>query len=75
MNEYLTITQVISRLHSSRTTVARWCRDGLLAGAVKPGHDWLIPAGALDGFTPPTPGPKPAGDRKRLLEQAKEEQA
>jgi len=59
---YLTTDQVAARFDVSTMTVIRWCRQGLLPGAVQVGEGrrsiWLIPEDALQGFTRPTPGPK-----------------
>jgi excisionase family DNA binding protein len=64
----LTTEQVAARFDVSTMTVIRWCRQGLLPGAVQVGRKrggiWLIPEDALQGFTRPTPGPK----RKRKRE-------
>jgi excisionase family DNA binding protein len=71
--EFLTASQAAERLGTSLTNVARWCREGmLLAKKLGVGNAWQIPVEALDGFTPPPRGPKPAKDRKRLFEQAQQ---
>lgn len=73
MSEYLTASQAAKRLGTSLTNVARWCRDGTLpATRLGIGRIWQIKAEDVDHFTPPARGPKPAEDRKRLLEMAQE---
>ena len=51
-------TKEIARRYAvAMITVRRWCEMGLLPGARKEGvgkrATWLIPATALEGFTPP----------------------
>lgn len=71
MSDYLTATQAAERLGTSLTNVARWCRDGTLpAERLGIGRIWRIPVEAVEAFTPPARGPKPAEDRKRLLDLA-----
>lgn len=73
MTNYLTATQAAERLGTSLTNVARWCRDGTLpATRLGIGRIWQIPVEAVEAFTPPARGPKPVGERKRLLEMAQE---
>lgn len=67
----LTPAEVAARFGVHPATVTKWCRDGLLPGASKR-HDWSIPAEALANFQPPARGPRPAADRRRLLDQARE---
>lgn len=59
----LTTKQVAERLKVTRHTVGVWCRRGLLPGAYEQdagrGNVWLIPAKALEGFTPPKPTGRP----------------
>ena len=54
---YQTVGQVAKRYGVAEGTVRYWCREGLLAGAVKMGEKrrgvWLIPETALEGFEPP----------------------
>ena len=70
MSAPLTSRDVAELYHVHLVTVDRWLRDGLLPGASKPGHDWQIPEAALEDFTPPARGPRPAADRRRLGEFA-----
>lgn len=73
MSDYLTATQAAQRLGTSLTNVARWCRDGTLpATRLGIGRIWQIKAEDVEAFTPPARGPKPVGERKRLLEMAQE---
>lgn len=76
MTNYLTATQAAERLGTSLTNVARWCREktGTFASAkrlnVGKSRIWQIPVEAVEAFTPPARGPKPAEDRKRLIDLA-----
>jgi len=72
LNELLTAAQAAERLGVDSSTVARWCRKGLLPASKPGGHDWLISPDALEGFTHPARGPKPGADRRRLSQQAAE---
>lgn len=73
MSNYLTATQAAQRLGTSLTNVARWCRDGTLpATRLGIGRIWQIKAEDVEAFIPPARGPKPVGERKRLLEMARE---
>lgn len=73
MSEFLTASQAAKKLGTSLTNVARWCRDGTLPAArLGIGRIWQIKSEDVDHFTPPARGPKPVGERKRLLEMAKE---
>ena len=70
-NEYLTATQAAERLHTTLTNVARWCREGTLpATRLGVGNAWQIKVEDVERFTRPARGPKPARDRKRLLDLA-----
>ena len=64
----LTTKQVAERLKVTRHTVGVWCRRGLLRGAYEHdagrGNVWLIPAKALEGFTPPKPTGRPPAKAK-----------
>jgi hypothetical protein len=53
---YLTPAEVAGRLDRSVVSVQRYCRAGLLPGAIQVGRSWGIPASALDRFTPPPIG-------------------
>lgn len=59
----LSTKQVAERLGVTRQQVGTWCRRGLLAGAYEQdtprGSVWMIPATALEGFTPPKPTGRP----------------
>jgi len=57
---FLTSEEVAVRLDVTLGSVSRWCRQGLLPGAVQLGNrgPWLIPEKALEGFKRPSPGPK-----------------
>ena len=63
---FLTTAQVAQRLGVDSSTVRRWILTGALE-AVKPGHDWLVPVEALEGFEPPKRGrpkePQDAAER------------
>lgn len=48
--DYLTTAQAAALLNVSPVTVKRWCQQGKVKGAIKPGHDWLIPRESLDGL-------------------------
>ncbi len=47
---YLTTAQAAPMLNVQPATVKRWCQVGKVAGAIKPGHDWLIPAQSIDNL-------------------------
>lgn len=49
LNEtYLTTAQAAELLNVQPVTIKRWCQDGKVKGAIKPGRDWLIPRSALN---------------------------
>ena len=50
--ELLTTRQVADRFDRTIQTIGNWCRTGRLP-AQKMGRDWMIPADAVDLFTPP----------------------
>ncbi len=61
---WLSTKDVAARYGRTPQNVARWCRLGLLPGAINLGRRrWYIPPEALDGFQLPVPGPKPRGGR------------
>jgi excisionase family DNA binding protein len=42
---YLTLTEAAERLNVERRRFARWCREGLIPGAIQtPGGHWRIPS-------------------------------
>jgi len=57
---YYTPPEVAEQLDRHRSTVTRWCREGLL-DAIDLGEGmntrWLIPANSLETFDPPKLGP------------------
>jgi len=63
----MTTADVARQYRRSPTSVQNWIRSGLLPAVVVgggPGFFFLVPASALDGFTPPSRGrpkqkPKP----------------
>ena len=59
MDKLLDTPEVARRMGVAVTTVARWCRDGRFSHAFRVGRSWAIPAGDLEGFTPPVPGRPP----------------
>ena len=48
--DVLTTKEVADRLGCSPVAVKRRCQNGQIEGAEKKGHDWLIPAKALEGL-------------------------
>jgi len=44
----LTCQQAAALLNVKPNTVKNWAWSGKIPGAIKPGHDWLIPRSALD---------------------------
>ena len=47
---FLTCAQAAEIIGVKPATVKRWCQDGKIDGAIKPGHDWLIPRKSIDGL-------------------------
>ena len=47
---YLTVSQwaALWARHMDPRNARRWCREGRVAGAIKIGRDWIIPADAPD---------------------------
>jgi excisionase family DNA binding protein len=45
MTEYMTTSVAAERWGVEQRTVQSWIARGKLPGAIKPGHDWLIPVG------------------------------
>lgn len=48
--EYLTIDQIVEKLHVHRNTVENWLRSGKLRGSQPGGRIWRISSDALDKF-------------------------
>lgn len=44
MTDYMTTAEAAERWGVEQRTVQSWITRGKLPGAIKPGHDWLIPA-------------------------------
>lgn len=44
--EWLTVEEAARRARVTPDCVRKLCRAGRVRGAMKPGRDWLIPAGA-----------------------------
>ncbi|MEW5772730.1 MAG: helix-turn-helix domain-containing protein [Thermodesulfobacteriota bacterium] len=63
--DLLPASVVADRLSRDPSTVRRWCRDGILPGALRVGRDWVVPAQSLEHWTPPTA----RGRRLRLPER------
>jgi len=72
MNNLLTPAAVADKFGVSVSTVQRWLRDGTLRGQKLGPRMWTIPAESLADFTPPARGSRPAPERRRLLDQARE---
>lgn len=49
----------------ARGHIGHLCREGKLPGARLFGGRWLIPRGALAGYVPAPPGPRPGSKREK----------
>ena len=47
--DFVTVMQAAELLNLSRQRVAKLCLAGRFKGAIKPGHDWLIPVDKKKG--------------------------
>lgn len=66
--QYRTTRQAAEQLHVKQATVQRYCRDGLLPGAVKAGP-WHIPQAAIDAFVVWVRSGQPDGTKPTLQDQ------
>lgn len=55
IKKYVTVSQAAEIMAKDVSQIARLCRQGKLAGAVKMGPNWVIPRASVENYTP---GPK-----------------
>jgi excisionase family DNA binding protein len=60
-NPLLTVEEVAASLRVSRSTIWRWCQDGMFPTAFKIGRNWRIPRAELEAIMGSAlPGKTPA---------------
>lgn len=69
MENLINATQAADHIGVSLTTLADWCRRGLVPGATKLGNMWLIPIASLERIERPKMG-RPASKDEKSPENA-----
>lgn len=64
MENLITAREAAKRLGLSRTTLAEWCKMGIVPNAQKVGREWAIPESSLSRIERPKMGRPVSQDEK-----------